>query len=94
MFIFFVCFPVVPLTGTVDSAITYDIETKQPNENTLKINGHDLGSKLQDCNSTSSRWKNAHYHLWKDFTTAYTDLYVLKWSFWWALATCGFLQVI
>lgn len=31
--------------------------------------------------------------LWKDFLHAYTDKYVLKWSIWWALATCGYLQV-
>jgi hypothetical protein len=40
----------------------------------------------------TNRWKIAYYYLWKDFTTAYTNIYVIKWSFWWALATCGFLQ--
>ncbi|KAJ4428999.1 hypothetical protein ANN_25995 [Periplaneta americana] len=52
-------------------------------------NGHHFSSE-----STVSRWKNAYYYLWKDFTTAYSNLYVLKWSFWWALATCGFLQCL
>jgi hypothetical protein len=41
----------------------------------------------------TNRWKIAYYYLWKDFTSAYTNVYVIKWSFWWALATCGFLQV-
>jgi hypothetical protein len=40
----------------------------------------------------TNRWKIAYYYLWKDFTAAYTNPYVVKWSFWWALATCGFLQ--
>ncbi|KAJ9581497.1 hypothetical protein L9F63_023323, partial [Diploptera punctata] len=41
-----------------------------------------------------TRWKNAHHYLWRDFKIAYTNLYVLKWSLWWALATCGFLQCL
>jgi hypothetical protein len=90
MLMFFISVAVVPLTGTVEIATTYEIETKRPQENTLEINGCDPGGKLQDGNG----WKGAHYYLWKDFTTAYTNLYVLKWSFWWALATTGFLQVI
>nr|CAD7573188.1 unnamed protein product [Timema californicum] len=31
--------------------------------------------------------------LWKDFVAAFTNWYVVKWSIWWALATCGYLQV-
>jgi Reduced folate carrier. len=92
--IFFISVAVVPLTGTVEISTTYKIETKQPTENTLERNGCDPGCKLQDDNITKNSWKNAHYYLWKDFTSAYTNLYVLKWSFWWALATSGFLQVI
>lgn len=30
----------------------------------------------------------------KDFTTAFSDTYTLKWSLWWAFATCGFFQVV
>lgn len=32
--------------------------------------------------------------LWEDFKYAYTNPYVIKWSFWWALATCGYMQVM
>lgn len=85
---------VVPLTGTVEISTSNKIETKQPTENTLKRNSCDPSCKLQDGNITKNCWKNAHYYLWKDFTSAYTNLYVLKWSVWWALATSGFLQVI
>ncbi|XP_049803676.1 thiamine transporter 1-like [Schistocerca nitens] len=35
-----------------------------------------------------------YIHLWKDFKLAYTNIYVLKWSLWWCVATCGFLQVL
>lgn len=28
-----------------------------------------------------------------DFVLAYQNTHVLKWSLWWALATCGYLQV-
>lgn len=37
---------------------------------------------------------SVHRLLWKDFTTAFSDTYTLKWSFWWAFATCGFFQVV
>ncbi|XP_073972041.1 folate transporter 1-like isoform X2 [Rhodnius prolixus] len=32
--------------------------------------------------------------LWIDFKTAFTNLYVVKWAFWWALATCGYYQIL
>ncbi|KAL6424323.1 hypothetical protein ACFW04_009848 [Cataglyphis niger] len=37
--------------------------------------------------------KNAYNLLWKHFLQAYINYRVVKWSFWWALATCGYLQV-
>lgn len=79
---------VVPLTVPVKNTTTFVIETKQPTQDTSEING-----RLQDTRRIESRWRKAYYYLWKDFTTSYTNLCVLKWSFWWALATCGFLQV-
>jgi thiamine transporter 2/3 len=94
MWIFIISVAVVPLTGTVEISTAYKIETMQPTENTLERNVCDPACKLQDGNITKIRWKNAYYYLWKDFTFAYTNLYVLKWSLWWALATTGFLQVI
>ncbi|KYN04758.1 PREDICTED: thiamine transporter 2-like [Cyphomyrmex costatus] len=38
--------------------------------------------------------RNAYALLWKHFVQAYTTYRVAKWSVWWALATCGYLQVI
>jgi len=38
--------------------------------------------------------KNAYALLWKHFIQAYTNYRVAKWSVWWALATCGYLQVV
>ncbi|XP_012527778.1 thiamine transporter 2 [Monomorium pharaonis] len=38
--------------------------------------------------------KDAYALLWKHFVQAYTNYRVAKWSIWWALATCGYLQVI
>ena len=31
--------------------------------------------------------------LWSDFKDAYSNKYLLKWSIWWAFATCGNFQV-
>ena len=33
------------------------------------------------------------YKRWQDFKTFYSVPALLKWSLWWALATCGYLQV-
>lgn len=58
------------------------------------VQTHDT-SRLQNSQARlTNRWKIAYYYLWKDFTSAYTNPYVVKWSFWWALSTCGFLQVL
>ncbi|KAK7573370.1 hypothetical protein V9T40_010561 [Parthenolecanium corni] len=32
--------------------------------------------------------------LWSDLKHAYTNIYVLKWSLWWAIATCGYNQIM
>lgn len=37
--------------------------------------------------------RNAYALLWKHFLQAFTNYYVIKWSAWWALSTCGYLQV-
>ncbi|GAB1865589.1 Thiamine transporter 2 [Camponotus japonicus] len=38
--------------------------------------------------------KNAYALLWRHFLQAYTNYRVVKLSIWWALATCGYLQVL
>lgn len=39
-------------------------------------------------------WTRASQLLWKHFITSYSDKDVVQWSFWWALALCGALQVL
>nr|CAD7441102.1 unnamed protein product [Timema bartmani] len=39
-----------------------------------------------------SRLVIAYTYLWRDFVDAFTRWYVIKWSLWWALATCGYYQ--
>lgn len=43
-------------------------------------------SRRQQC-------RNAFTYLYEDFKHAFTNSYVIKWSIWWAIATCGYLQV-
>lgn len=38
--------------------------------------------------------KHAFKLIWKDLIAAYTNTTIIKWSIWWALATCGFYQVL
>lgn len=38
-------------------------------------------------------WSRAFKLLWKHFKTSYSDIDVITWSLWGAMATCGALQV-
>lgn len=42
---------------------------------------------------TSEKYKKAFTLMKSHFVESYMNKHVLKWSFWWALATCGFIQV-
>lgn len=42
---------------------------------------------------TSHKYKQAFYLMKSHFLESFKNKYVLKWSIWWALATCGFVQV-
>lgn len=44
--------------------------------------------------SETSGCGQALHFLWHDFVSAFTNIYVIKWAFWWALATCGYYQVL
>lgn len=57
-----------------------------------RVHTHETSTLPNNQARLTNRWKIAYYYLWKDFTSAYTNLYVVKWSFWFALSTCGFLQ--
>ena len=39
-------------------------------------------------------WARASNLLWAHFKTSYSNIEVVQWSFWWALALCGSLQVM
>ena len=56
------------------------------------VHTHETSLSQNNKARLNNRWKTAYYYLWKDFTSAYTNPYVVKWSFWFALSTCGFLQ--
>ncbi len=51
-------------------------------------------SSVDDSSENRKSTKSVHRLLWKDFITAFSDNYTLKWSLWWAFATCGFFQVV
>lgn len=40
-----------------------------------------------------TKFRKAWRLLWDHFTISYTNPVVIQWSFWWALAMCGFMQV-
>jgi thiamine transporter 2/3 len=51
-------------------------------------------SSVDDSSENKKSTKSVLRLLWKDFITAFSDNYTLKWSLWWAFATCGFFQVV
>ena len=40
-----------------------------------------------------AKWKSSLKTLFKAFKESYSNLTLLQWSVWWALATCGYLQI-
>ena len=47
-----------------------------------------------DSISTLEKCRRALLLVKRDFVNSFSNLYILKWSLWWALATCGNFQVI
>lgn len=47
-----------------------------------------------DVIQASSKCSNACRYIWDDFKFAFTNGYVIKWSLWVALGTCGYLQIM
>lgn len=54
---------------------------------------HNQGVATLQKLSFRQRVKRAYSILWIDFTRAYSNSYVLKWSVWWAIASAGYYQV-
>lgn len=46
-----------------------------------------------DNNKSTFSCSRAFTLLWHHFKKSYSNLIVIQWSMWWALAMCGFLQV-
>ena len=43
--------------------------------------------------SIPEKFSRALYFVKKDFVTSFSNIYILKWSLWWALGMCGNFQV-
>lgn len=70
---------------------------------TISLGSHDsdytMSTSPRKLSSSSepsffSKIRQAYHLLWDDFIRAFTNNHVVKWSLWWAFATCGYLQVI
>lgn len=48
---------------------------------------------LQLEQKNHSKLRKSLGYLYSDFKVAFSNLYVVKWMFWWSLATCGYYQV-
>ena len=73
---------------------------------TINITSTVEDNKVADCqnveNVSSTEKKPQNYKefviyrlkkIWSEFKMIYSDSFIVKWSLWWALATCGFFQV-
>ncbi|XP_062303245.1 thiamine transporter 1 [Osmerus eperlanus] len=60
----------------------------------LKINDLVMVTKTSDGDNSSNSLVDVLRILWKDFLQCYSCPTLLAWSVWWALATCGYFQVI
>ncbi|KAK6621677.1 hypothetical protein RUM44_001484 [Polyplax serrata] len=67
------------LDGVTDmnKTVTIELKSKESQEITLK----------------KTKYRTAFLNLYEDCKQAFTNRYVLQWSIWWALATCGLLQI-
>ncbi|XP_068239542.1 thiamine transporter 1-like [Palaemon carinicauda] len=63
------------------------LKVQATSESTTQLNASDV-------KENERKWlSNAMKLIWSDFKSAYTNKYLLKWSVWWAFATCGNFQV-
>lgn len=80
----------VALPGVSSSVYFYAKTAAQVEEDTQY---HSVFAKPVEPVKVKFSGKRAVALLWTHFTDSYTDLTVIQWSVWWALATCGFMQV-
>ncbi|KAJ8686769.1 hypothetical protein QAD02_022563 [Eretmocerus hayati] len=78
-------YPVAPIATSIS------FESQRSNQ-TFSSSSHDPSSS--EDTTLLIRVRHAYYLLFQDFIKAYTNGHVVKWSLWWAAATCGYVQVI
>lgn len=76
----------------ITTEVSTSLESEGSSNNTLSTCSHKPSE--QGVWSFFAKIRHAYYLLWEDFVKAYTNGHVVKWSLWWAFATCGYLQVI
>ncbi|CAH1781615.1 unnamed protein product [Owenia fusiformis] len=62
--------------------------TEVPNDVTNGVSG-----RIKNSKTLKAMCSENFTLLWRDFRDCYTNMYLLKWSLWWAFATCGNFQV-
>ncbi|XP_023246565.1 thiamine transporter 1-like [Copidosoma floridanum] len=78
--------------ATSISIINLGDSSKNRNEKTGQP--ENLVSPTTGALSFGAKLRHAYSLLWSDFLQAYSNRRVVKWSLWWALATCGYIQVV
>ena len=63
------------------------------NDSNVKSVGQEDSTKKDQSKSDKGKISKAFGFIWNDFITSFSDPYILKWSIWWALGTCGNYQV-
>ncbi|XP_018798425.1 PREDICTED: thiamine transporter 1 [Bactrocera latifrons] len=93
--LYFYTSPSTELTDvrTKHNSVTHAIQTEVLPKNGIAA---DITSTSSDITTVSPKfsWFNAYELIANHIVSAYTNRTVIRWSFWWALATCGQVQVI
>lgn len=81
--------------GARQNSVPQGIQTEVVPKNGM-VTGPTPTPSSSDTSTVSPKfsWSNAYDLLVKHIVSAYTNRTVIRWSFWWALATCGQVQVI
>lgn len=61
----------------------------EPATAAVQINLRDVDGNVRTNNLAS-----VGRHIWSDFVSSFSSGYMLKWSLWWAFATCVYYQVL
>jgi len=78
---------------SVQSAIYFHRQSEPDLLEPVLIEEASLKKTRTSSRSIGQKWTRAITLISKDFLSAFTSPYILKWSVWWALAMCGNYQV-